>query len=137
MSLVLVGLFPTLAQAVPVLSAPIPKCLSQSPVQMMKTSTAVFFGRAVEVNSSEETQVVRFSVTQSWKGIREREVTLTNFLHHEAPFFRPGNTYLVFAYNREGKLSTGACSGGGAIEYAYRAIRELNRWKAHRRSNRR
>src|SRR5439155_5517403 len=95
-SLVLVGSGWGLpAHAVP--SSPTPKCDVEPLAQMMKRSAAVFSGRAVEVNGSEETQVVRLAVTKSWKGVRTSEVTLTNFVHHEGPFFRQGQSYLVFA----------------------------------------
>src|SRR5439155_19716037 len=74
-SLVLVGLVWGLPEhAVP--STTTPKCDVEPLAQMMKRSAAVFSGRAVEVNGSEETQVVRLAVTKSWKGVRTSEVTL-------------------------------------------------------------
>jgi hypothetical protein len=115
----------------------IPKCGYETPVQMLNRSSAVFSGRVVQVNGSEQTQIVTLTVTNSWKGVRSNQVTLTNVVHHESAFFREGHSYLVFAYGRDGNLTNGPCSGTGELEFAGRSVRSLNRWKAHHRSGRR
>jgi hypothetical protein len=138
MALALIGLCVILGtRAVTFASVSLPKCLNESPVQMMKRSRAVFSGHAVDVIGSKGTQLVRFKVNRSWKGVRTTEVTLTNFIHHEGPFFQQGKNYLVFAFYRNGKLSTGGCSGTVDFESASLTVRELDRWKADRKQGRR
>jgi len=88
-----------------------PKCTLVAAVERLKTSKAVFSGRVIEIKESEGIQVVRFSVSKSWKYVRASEVTVTNYVHHEGPYFHQGKTYLVYAHLRKGKLSTGGCSG--------------------------
>ena len=111
-----------------------PRCLIVAPVERLKFSKAVFTGSVVEVKESEGIQVVKFSVARSWKCVRASEVMVTNLVHHEGPYFRQGRSYLVYAYNREGKLSTGGCSGTVEVEYARDEIRQLDKWKARNKS---
>lgn len=111
-----------------------PKCAFVSPVERLKTSQAVFSGRVIEVEESEGIQVVKFTVSKSWKYVRADEIVVTNFVHHESPDFHQGKSYLVYAYEREGKLSTGRCSGTVEVEYARDEIRQLDKWKARNKS---
>src|SRR5215471_14060156 len=87
-----------------------PKCPFETPVQTLKRATMVFTGRAVEVTQSGDTQTVTLTVTKYWKGARGSSVTLVNVVDSEAPFFRNGHSYLVFAWAREGAIRTGHCS---------------------------
>ena len=114
-----------------------PKCGFETPVQMLNRSSAVFSGRVVEIKGSEEIQTVRLAVTKSWKGVRTTDITLSNLVHHEGPFFREGHSYLVFTWVGDGKPTTGRCSGTVELDYAAQTIRALDRWKARHRSNRR
>jgi len=111
-----------------------PRCFIVAPVERLKISKAVFSGLVLEVKESEGIQVVKFSVSKSWKYARAGEVTVINLVHHEGPYFRQGRSYLVYAYNREGKLSTGGCSGTLEVEYARDDIRQLDKWKARNKS---
>ena len=112
------------------------KCPFETPVQTLKRATMVFTGRAAEVTESGDTQTVTLTVTKYWKGARGSSVTLINGVDSEAPFFRKGHSYLVFAWLREGAIRTGHCSGTLDIAHARKAIRELNRWQARHPSSR-
>lgn len=111
-----------------------PRCLLIAPVERLKISKAVFSGLVIQVKESEGVQVVSFSIAKSWKHVRAGEVTVTNFVHHEGPYFRQGKSYLVYAYGREGKLSTGGCSGTVEVEFARDDIRQLDKWKVRNKS---
>ena len=113
---------------------PSPKCAFVTPIERLKTSKAVFSGRVIEVKESEGIQVARFKVSKSWKYIGGGELIVTNYIHHEGPYFHQGKGYLVYAYEREGKLSTGGCSGTGEVEFAQDQIKQLDKWKARNRS---
>lgn len=112
----------------------LPRCLNVAPVERLKTAKAVFAGRVIEVKESGGVQVVKFSVSKSWKYVRAGEVVVTNFIHHEGPYFHRGKNYLVYANEREGQLSTGACSGTVEVEDARDEIRQLDKWKARNKS---
>jgi len=112
-----------------------PKCAFVTPIERLQTSKAVFSGRVIEVKESEGIQVARFKVSQSWKYIRADEIIVTNYIHHEGPYFHQGKSYLVYAYEREGKLSTGGCSGTVQVEYAQAEIKQLDKWKARIKSH--
>jgi hypothetical protein len=114
-----------------------PKCSLVTPIERLKTSKAVFSGRVIEVKESEGIQVARFNVSKSWKYIHPSEVIVTNYIHHEGPYFQQGKTYLVYAYERKGRLSTGGCSGMVEVEYAQDQIKHLDKWKARNKSQRR
>jgi hypothetical protein len=111
-----------------------PKCGFVSPIEMLKTSKAVFSGHVIEVKESEGIQVARFKVSKSWKNIRAGELIVTNYIHHEGPYFHQGKGYLVYAYEGEGKLATGRCSGTVEVEYARAQIKQLDKWKARNKS---
>jgi hypothetical protein len=111
-----------------------PKCALVTPIERLKTSKTVFSGRVVEVNESEGIQAARFKVSKSWKHVRADEIIVTNYIHHEGPYFHKGKSYLVYAYEREGKLSTGGCSGTVEVEYAQVEIKQLDKWKARNKS---
>lgn len=114
-----------------------PKCALVTPIERLKTSKAVFSGRVIEVKESEWIQVAKFRVSKSWKYIRAGEVVVTNYIHHEGPYFHRGKNYLVYAYQREGKLSTGGCSGTIEVKHAQAQIKHLDKWKARNKSQRR
>ena len=111
-----------------------PKCAFITPIERLKTSKAVFSGRVIEVKESEGIQVARFKVSKSWKYVGAGELIVTNYIHHEGPYFHQGKGYLVYAYERDGKLSTGGCSGTGEVEFAQDQIKQLDKWKARNRS---
>ncbi len=111
-----------------------PKCAFVTPIERLKTSKAVFSGRVIEVKESEGIQVARFKVSKSWKYTRAGELIVTNHIHHEGPYFHEGKGYLVYAYEREGKLSTGGCSGTVEFGYAQDQMKQLDKWKARNKS---
>jgi len=111
-----------------------PKCGFVTPIERLKISKAVFSGRVIEVKESEGIQVARFKVSKSWKYLRAGELLVTNYIHHEGPYFHQGKDYLVYAHEREGKLSTGGCSGTGEVEFAQAQIKQLDKWKARNKS---
>jgi len=73
-----------------------PKCAFVTPIERLKTSKAVFSGHVIEVRDSEGIQVARFKVSKSWKYIRTDELTVTNHIHHEGPYFHQVKDYLVY-----------------------------------------
>ena len=113
-------------------SVGVPKCALATPVERLKTSKAVFTGRVIEIQEADGIQIVKFTVRKSWKYVRGKETTIVNYVHHEGPYFRKGQNYLVFAYARRGMLTTGACSGTIDVEFAGDEMQALDKWKAQK-----
>lgn len=111
-----------------------PKCDFVTPIERLKRSKAVFSGRVIEIQESKGIQVARFKVSKSWKYLRAGELFVTNYIHHEGPYFHQGKDYLVYAHERGGNLSTGGCSGTGEVEHAQAKIKQLDKWKARNKS---
>ena len=114
-----------------------PKCALVAAVERLKTSKAVFTGRVIGMKEAEGIQAVRFSVSKSWKYVRASEVTVTNYVHREGPYFRQAKSYLVYAYLRKGALSTGGCSGTVEVEYASNDLSQLDKWQERNKCQRR
>ena len=70
-----------------------------------------FFGGQITAN---------FDVQKSWKGIDSRSINITTGVSEAGCgySFVQGQDFLVFAYNNEGELSTGICSGTHEVSNA-------------------
>lgn len=97
--------------------------MPESPQQTLQKSAAVFTGRVTgmtgEVDgplgfggSSADPVIVSFDVSRAWKGITENRVEIITAQSSASCGYRfeKGKEYLVYAYESEGKLSTGLCS---------------------------
>jgi len=113
-----------------------PRCMRLSTVERIRISHAVFTGRVLEIQESEGIQEVKFKLSKSWKYVRTKEVAVTNYIHHEGPYFKRGNSYLVFASLQNGSLVTGGCSGTIEVEKVSYEIDELDKWQQRNKSRR-
>jgi hypothetical protein len=77
----------------------------------VKSSKAVFSGIVLSVKIVNGFSEARFQVAEAWKGVDSTEVAVwaDPFLA-ESPHYQVGESYLVFAEERDGKLYTGMCS---------------------------
>jgi hypothetical protein len=91
--------------------------------------TAVFVGKVLNVRSLTKSYAITFSVTRSWKGIKESEVSLEGDqgLICSSIKFENGKTYLVYAYGGDGGLLTASEAPGYSkrIEDATKDIKDL------------
>src|SRR5438093_12935156 len=92
-------------------------------------STAVFVGKVLNVRSLTNSYEITFAVTRSWKGIKERELSLEGDqgLICSSIKFEGGKTYLVYASDGGGGLLTAAEAPGYSkrIEDATKDITDL------------
>lgn len=113
------------------------KCANLTISQLLKTSTAVFTGEAVEVKPGEHFLETRFKISEAFKGTSaDKEIwVLTYSVGSETPpKFEAARSYLVFAYKHEGKLVVaGGCTGTVEIRYAKKSISELRRLTRNRK----
>lgn len=84
-----------------------------------------------------EVLVLKFQVEQSWKGAQKRKIFL---LTSQVKFsdgssmisdcdlsFEKGNHYLVYAYGKENRLQTSACSRTARLEKAKKDLKSLGK----------
>lgn len=92
----------------------------------LNSSQAVFAGEVVEVKTVDGVSEARFRVEQIWKGVETEEIAvLENSDFAESPHYQKGESYLVFASMRDGKLFTGMCSRTKTIKYAQGDLQQL------------
>ncbi|MGH9877062.1 MAG: hypothetical protein ACRD5H_05440 [Nitrososphaerales archaeon] len=88
--------------------------LSLNPHDELKKSTAVFYGKVIDVHedASGNRYEVRFDVERSWKGVSGETVAIFTALDSDACgyAFEADEKYLVYAYETEGSLYTTICS---------------------------
>jgi hypothetical protein len=91
-------------------------CIPSPPVEEeLERVTAVFSGSVTsikEVKSEFEPLKVTFKVDRIWKGISETEVSIYTGRDSAGCgyHFEEGESYLIYASETEGKLTTGLCS---------------------------
>jgi hypothetical protein len=91
-------------------------CIPSPPVgEEFERDSAVFSGSVLsikEVKSKFESIKITFQVDRIWKGISETEVSI--YTRRDSAScgysFKEGESYLIYAGNTEGKLTTGLCS---------------------------
>jgi hypothetical protein len=94
-------------------------------------ATAVFVGKVINVRSLSNGYAITFAVVKSWKGIKEKEVSIEGDqgIICSSVKFEDGRAYLVYAYDRGGGLLGAAESPGYSkrIEDASKDIVDLGR----------
>lgn len=123
------ALFGGLATAKPVSAC---SCIAgQTTQDNFDNSAAVFVGTVTEVvdgGTITMMNTVEFDVSRSWKGSVGAEITVATAQDSAACGFNfeEGQEYLVYAYESEGTMETGLCSGTASVADAMSAIAELN-----------
>lgn len=86
------------------------KCVEpQSVEKELESSKAVFSGKIVDINNEKNNRKLLFEVRESWKGISQTQVILTDELSSCSLDFLEGESYLVYAYDFQGDLTTNIC----------------------------
>ena len=103
-------------------------CLERAPCQAYGEASAVFVGTVIDSRVittkrdkyERSKRAVRLSVDTPFRGVTGSEVELTTGMGGGDCGFRfvPSEQYLVYAYENEGKLSTGICSRTRSVSRA-------------------
>jgi hypothetical protein len=95
-------------------------CLQMPPRQVFEESDAVFEGRVLEIVPNDNGITARLEVVQSWKGVEIERVEVRTAGDSAACgiAFEVGTSWLVYADDENGVLSTGLCSRTARIEEA-------------------
>ena len=105
--------------------------VSPPPCGDLARSTVVFYGqvqkakllhRDVGPGEVAREQDVEFNVLQPVKGVKRGTFTAIFQLNSASTTFTPGDRYLVYAYPREGRLSTGCSRTKSAVTASESAI---------------
>jgi hypothetical protein len=99
------------------------KCAMPPPTakQALKSATAVFAGKVLEINESGSSNIVLMQIENSWKGVEESVVTFETGRNSASCgyTFSPGERYLVYA-DADGSqgLHTSRCARTTALKNA-------------------
>ena len=101
------------------------------PKEALKSSTAVFSGKCVDIKIDEKgfTKHVTFEVDRVWKGDVGKKVTITTAVHGATcgyGFTTKGDaTYLVYCYGKPDALATNICTRTTTLAGAKGDLKEL------------
>ena len=102
-----------------------------NPKKAVAGAEAVFAGEVVSIEKRPGAQLVRFRVSEAWKGVENPDVTVTTYGDGECFAFEfvTGKKYLVFADRSSGGLHTGQCMNNRWIWREYE-LRYMRNWRA-------
>jgi len=104
--------------------------LEQETASRFRDAKAVFAGKVVKLEKVDgETSRLRttIKVERWWKGELSEEIVLVGDGSSCDYYFTLGEKYLVFAYEREGRLKTGSCSRNVTLDKAAVQLRVLGK----------
>ncbi|MGV2941315.1 hypothetical protein AB5I83_17060 [Mesobacillus sp. LC4] len=94
--------FPTASQAC--------KCVEEKSIEKeLKASKAVFSGKVIEIKTSFNNRKILFEVEETWKGVSQTEIILEDEWSSCSTDFFEGESYLVYAHEFQGELTTDIC----------------------------
>ncbi len=77
--------------------------------QELERSEAVFKGKIIDIKNKRTNRKILFEVEETWKGLSNTQIILTEELSSCSLDFFEGNSYLVDAYEIQGELTTNMC----------------------------
>ncbi|MBT2682820.1 hypothetical protein J7E42_04240 [Bacillus sp. ISL-37] len=94
--------FPTVSHAC--------KCVEpQSVEREVESSKAVFSGKIIDIRTEKNNRNILFEVEETWKGVSQTEIILKDEWSSCSLDFVEGESYLVYAYDFQGELTTNIC----------------------------
>lgn len=86
------------------------KCVEEKSVEKeLKTSKAVFSGKVIDIHNKNNKRKILFEVEDTWQGVSQTELILDDEWSSCSIDFSKGESYLVYAYEFQGKLTTNIC----------------------------
>lgn len=86
------------------------KCVEEKSVEKeLESSKAVFSGKVIEIKHENNNRKILFEVEETWKGISQTEIILEDEWSSCSIDFFEGDSYLVYAYEFGGELTTNIC----------------------------
>ncbi|MBT2659995.1 hypothetical protein [Bacillus sp. ISL-45] len=86
------------------------KCVEEKSVEKeMESSKAVFIGKILYIKNKNNNRKILFEVKETWKGVSQTEIILKDEWDSCSIDFFDGESYLVYAYDFQGELTTNIC----------------------------
>ncbi|WNF24674.1 hypothetical protein [Mesobacillus jeotgali] len=86
------------------------KCVEEKTVEdELDSSKAVFSGKVIEIKNENNNRKILFEVEDTWKGVSQTEIILEDEWSSCSTDFFEGETYLVYAHEFQGELTTDIC----------------------------
>ncbi|NKE06592.1 hypothetical protein GWK17_14125 [Bacillus selenatarsenatis] len=86
------------------------KCVEEKSVEKeLESSKAVFSGKVIEIKTSNNNRKILFEVEETWKGVSQTEIILEDERSSCSTDFFEGESYLVYAHEFQGELTTDIC----------------------------
>jgi hypothetical protein len=77
--------------------------------QELERSKAVFSGKVIDIKDEKNNRKILFEVEETWKGADESQIILLDELSSCSLDFFEGASYLVYAHDFQGDLTTNIC----------------------------
>jgi hypothetical protein len=77
--------------------------------QELERSKAVFSGKIIDIKDEKNIRKILFDVEETWKGVKDTQIILLDEISSCSLDFFEGASYLVFAYDFQGDLTTNIC----------------------------
>ncbi|MBT2642458.1 hypothetical protein J7I80_09485 [Bacillus sp. ISL-41] len=86
------------------------KCVGEPSVEKeLESSKAVFSGKIIDIKNENNNRKILFEVQDAWKGVSQTEIILKDEWSSCSIDFYKGESYLVYAYDFQGELTTNIC----------------------------
>lgn len=86
------------------------KCVEEKTVEKeLESSEAIFSGKVIEINNENNNRKILFEVVDTWKGVSQTEIILEDEWSSCSTDFFEGESYLVYAHEFQGELTTDIC----------------------------
>lgn len=112
--------FPTVSHAC--------KCVKVPSVEKeLESSEAVFSGKIIDITTSNNNRKILFEVEETWKGVSQTEIILKDEWSSCSLDFIEGESYLVYADEFQGELTTNICDRTKELSGAGEDIAKLGK----------
>jgi hypothetical protein len=103
-----------------------------APKNALENATAVFLGKAADIEHGDGPVVVTFEVETNFKGVKTKKVTVRTGASSAACgfVFTEGEVYLVYCYGEADSLETSICTRTQTASYAKDDLKELGEGEA-------
>ncbi|WLR57489.1 hypothetical protein LC048_11900 [Mesobacillus subterraneus] len=86
------------------------KCVKEKSVEKeLESSKAVFSGKVIDIKNKNNKRKILFEVEDTWKDVSQTEIILEDEWSSCSIDFFKGESYLVYAYEFQGQLTTNIC----------------------------
>lgn len=95
--------FPTVSHAC--------KCVEvQSVEKELESSEAVFIGKIIDIRTEKNNRKILFEVEETWKGVSQTQIVLKDEWSSCSLDFFKGESYLVYANDFQGEMTSDICN---------------------------